>query len=130
MCSSDLRRLALAVAGGCFRPRRLRPRFLPGLLPWYRRFGWRLALLGPAAGTCSALALVALPLARPIRLAIGLAVSWGKRDLDLDDLVPLLVGAISLGYGEKLAQPPPRILGGGIVHADIMTHTAVVVQQA
>lgn len=68
--------------------------------------------------------------ARAIRLAIGLAVSWGKRDLDLDDLVPLLVGAISLGYGEKLAQPPPRILGGGIVHADIMTHTAVVVQQA
>jgi hypothetical protein len=76
------------------------------------------------------LALVGLPLAWPIRIAIALTISRRERDLDLDDLVPLLVAAVTLGYGEQLAQSPTRILGGGIVHADIMTHTAAVVQQA
>jgi hypothetical protein len=111
--------------------RRFRPRPLwLGLLPWCRRFGCWLALLGPTTGTVRPLPPVGLPLAGPVRVAIGLTVSRRERDLDLDDLVPLLVGAVAFGYGEQFAQPPPRILGGGIVHADIMTHTAVVVQQA
>jgi len=83
-------------------------------------------LLGSTTRTVRPLTLVGLPLASAIRLT----VSWREGNLDLDDLVPLLVGAVALGYGEQLAQPPPRILRGGIVHGDIMTHTAAIVQQA
>ncbi|HOG03740.1 MAG TPA: hypothetical protein PLL14_07145, partial [Accumulibacter sp.] len=71
-----------------------------------------------------------LPLWLSVRRSVGLAVSRSDGDFDLDDLIPLLIGAISLWYGEKFTKPPTRVLRNWIVHADIMTHTAAAVQQA
>jgi len=65
----------------------------------------------------------------PIRRTIGLTVSRSKGDLDLNDFIPLLVGSIALRNGEKFSEPPARILGGQVIHTDIMTHLATVVQQ-
>jgi len=57
--------------------------------------------------TGSSLALLRLA----VRRTLGLAVSRSKGDLDLDQFIPLLVGAIALRDGEKFTEPPTRVLG-------------------
>ncbi len=76
------------------------------------------------------MALLGLSLGLPVQRSIGLTVSRSERNLDFDQFIPLLIGAITLRDGEKFTEPPPRILGGGVIHAHIMTHTAAIVQQA
>jgi len=47
------------------------------------------------------LTFLGLPLWLSVRRPVGLAVSRSDGDFDLDDLIPLLIGAISLWDGEK-----------------------------
>jgi hypothetical protein len=76
------------------------------------------------------MALLGLSLGLPVQRPFGLTVSRSERNLDFDQFIPLLIGAITLWDGEKFTEPPPRILGGSFVHTHIMTHTAAIVQQA
>jgi len=76
------------------------------------------------------MAFLGLPVGLPVQRSFGLTVSRSERNLDFDQFIPLLIGAITLRDGEKFTEPPPRILGGGVIHTHIMTHTAAIVQQA
>ncbi|HNC50875.1 MAG TPA: hypothetical protein PLO14_01365 [Accumulibacter sp.] len=86
-------------------------------------------MLGATTTWGDALPLFGLTLGLAIRRTIRLAVSRGERDLDLDEFIPLLVGTIALGNGEEFAEPATRILGRRVIHGDIMTHTATILQQ-
>ncbi|MCM8596829.1 hypothetical protein [Accumulibacter sp.] len=66
----------------------------------------------------------------PIEVTVGLTVSRSEGDLDLDDFIPLRVGAITLGNGQQFTEPPARILGRGVVHGVIITHSPAIVQLA
>ncbi|MBL8396113.1 MAG: hypothetical protein JNK99_15435 [Candidatus Accumulibacter sp.] len=44
-------------------------------------------------------------------MSFGLTVSRRQGDLDLDDLVPLLIGPVALGDGEQFTESPTGILG-------------------
>jgi len=71
-----------------------------------------LSLFRTTPGGGATVSLLGLPLGLPVRWTIRLTVSRSKRNFDLDQLIPLLIGAIALGNGEKFTQPTPRILGG------------------
>ena len=110
----------------CFRPGSGRPRVGPRARgPWSA-----LPLFRTPAGAGCTLAPLLLPIGLSVQRPVRLTVSRSKRDLDLDDFIPLLVSAIALGDAEKFAEPTPRIQRGRFIHAAIMTHTAAVVQQA
>jgi len=87
-------------------------------------------LFGTTAAGGSAWTLIRLPLRLPVRGPFRLTVTRSESDLDLDDFIPLRVGAIAFRDGEKFTEPPTRVLGRRFVHAPIMTHTMAIVQQA
>ena len=67
-------------------------------------------MLGATTAWRTALSLLRLTLGLAIRRTIGFAVSRSERDFDLDELIPLFIGTIALGNGEKFTEPPTRIL--------------------
>ena len=97
-----------------------RPTFLRSLI------GPRIVVLGPLiAVRATDLPSGIWPL---FLLPVRLPVSGRRADFEFIELVPLFIGTIPLRDRSQLADPTTRIKGFWIIHADIMDHTAVLIQ--
>ena len=97
-----------------------RPTFLRSLI------GPRIVVLGPliAVGATDLPSGIWPLFLLPVRLP----VSGRRADFEFIELVPLFIGTIPLRDRSQLADPTTRIKGFWIIHADIMDHTAVLIQ--
>jgi hypothetical protein len=101
----------------------LRSRILPCIRSHIR--SWPV-VFGPviAVGTANLRGRIRPFFKRPVRLP----VSRRRSDFEFVQLVPLFIGAIPLRDRRQFANPTTRIDWLWIIHGDIMTHTAVLIQ--